>query len=491
MKKSDNFSILFFAIAFVAWAAVSQPLWSQTFPDLLMPQLENPLEDDEAEDEDASESLFPSINALVAGDEDKTLAKYSKNAPAFEKIFDPVLASARDSLVIIRSTGNSKSRRAKKRQIALGTLVSDKGWVLTKASELKGKIYCEMASGEVLESEIYGLDPEYDFALLKLVDAEDGDWKMGKWAGANAAHTGDWVATPLGPDSESQVGVVSVDSRLIPPSKPFIGIIMQDAEPTGVTIEGVQQKTPASKAGLKVKDQILKINDEVVKDITGLRKSLEQFDAGDLITLSIVRNEKKRSVKLTLANRDKVSSENMRSNQQNSMGTRLSGRRKNFPAAFQHDTTLQAVECGGPLVNLDGEIVGVNIARAGRVASLAVPADDVMEIVEKLGSGRFTPEVVNAERIEKVNDEISQTEKFSQELVEKIEQLKTEQSEGAAELPGFQAAVDHMLAKLEKLKKEIKEEKNQLAESKREVSRMKELVKELEKERHRLTTGVK
>ena len=491
MKKPDYFSILFFVIAFLSWGAVSQPLWSQTFPDLLLPELETPLEEDDPEEDDFHKTLFPSINALTAGDEDETLAKYSKNAPAFEKVFEPVLASARQSLVIVRSTGSSKSRRAKKRQLALGTLVSEKGWVLTKASELKGKIYCEMAAGELLEAEIYGLDPEYDLALLKLLDPEDRVWKMGEWAGSDAALTGDWLATPLGPESESQVGVVSVDSRLIPPSKPFIGIMMQDAEPTGVTIKEVQSKTPASKAGLKAEDQILKINDEVVKDIAGLRKSLEQFDAGDLITLSIVRNEKGRSVRLTLANRDKVSSENMRSNQQNSMGTRLSGRRKNFPAAFQHDTTLQAIECGGPLVNLDGEIVGVNIARAGRVASLAIPADEVMKIVDKLGSGRFTPEVVNAERIKKVNDEISDTEQFSQELVEKIERLQTEQAEGALEMPGYQAAVDDMLRKLEKLKKEIEEDKNQLTESKREVSRMKQLVKELEKERHRLTTGVK
>ena len=30
-------------------------------------------------------------------------------------------------------------------------------------------------------------------------------------------------------------------------------------------------------------------------------------------------------------------------------------------------------DCGGPLVNLDGKVVGMNIARAGRTESYAIP----------------------------------------------------------------------------------------------------------------------
>ena len=35
---------------------------------------------------------------------------------------------------------------------------------------------------------------------------------------------------------------------------------------------------------------------------------------------------------------------------------------------------LQPWLCGGPLVNLDGEAIGLNIARAGRVTTYALPA---------------------------------------------------------------------------------------------------------------------
>ena len=139
------------------------------------------------------------------------LDQYSKGASDFEKMFNPLLEETRQSLVMIRSTGSSRSRRAKKRQIGLGVVVSDEGWVLTKASELKGQLFCETASGDLVEAKMFGLDPEYDLALLKVIDQDSQrQWKPAKWAGPVAAITGDWLATPLDHKEDSQLGVVSV-----------------------------------------------------------------------------------------------------------------------------------------------------------------------------------------------------------------------------------------------------------------------------------------
>jgi ubiquinone biosynthesis protein UbiJ len=192
-----------------------------------------------------------------------------------------------------------------------------------------------------------------------------------------------------------------------------------------------------------------------------------------------------------LANRDKVSFENMRSNQQNRMGARLSGRRKNFPLAFQHDTALRANECGGPVVNLDGDVVGVNVARAGRVSSLAIPAHRVLEIIEELGSGAYSPEIVNAKRIREVDEEIDETKEFADQLGERIEKLMESQTDSQQVLPGYQAAVDEMVDELNQLRKKIDDQKEDLEESQREVVRIKRLIKELERERQRLETGVR
>ena len=39
---------------------------------------------------------------------------------------------------------------------------------------------------------------------------------------------------------------------------------------------------------------------------------------------------------------------------------------------------------GGPLIDLDGKLVGVNIARGGRVKSYAIPAVDLRAVIAKL-----------------------------------------------------------------------------------------------------------
>ncbi len=491
IHKFDPFVVLFFAGVVCVWLTTSgvapaqSPWGSPLFP---------PLERSEAETlEDSSlGTAIASLDGLSVPNEEDALDKFSKSASGFEKMFDPILEDARQSLVKIRSTGASRSRRAKRRQIALGTVVSGKGWVLTKASELKGQLFCETSAGELLEAKILGLSPEYDLALLQVQEqAPEHVWQPARWAGPAAAITGDWLATPLDHKDDAHLGVVSVDSRLIPPAKPFIGIRMINANPTGVEITGVQAKSPASKSGLRVNDVILRLNDAMVKDIEQLREQLEQSDAGDVVTLSVIRNGQQRKVKLALANRDKVSSENMRSNQQNRMGTRLSGRRKNFPLAFQHDTALQANECGGPIVNIEGDVVGVNVARAGRVASLAIPAHQILEIIEQLGSGAYSPEIVNAKRIRAVDREINESKDFAEQLSVQIENLLKSQDDSREVLPGYEAAVEEMVAELDQLRKRIDDQRSELDDSRREVTRIKRLIRDLERERKHLETGVR
>ena len=307
-KKFDPFAIAFFAFAALAMAT-SGTLWAQApWGNPLFPPLQQP--ESEAEDDQYEGGLFgtafANLEVLSVPDEKGALDEFSKSSPKFEKMFEPLLEEARQSLVKIRSTGASRSRRAKKRQIALGVVVSDKGWVLTKASELKGQLFCEIASGDLVEAQIFGLDPEHDLALLKVTDKNSQRvWQPANWGGPVAAITGDWLATPLDHKEDAHLGVVSVDSRLIPPSKPFIGIHMVDAKPTGVEIQRVQERSPASKSGLKIEDVILKLDDATVKDIDQLREQLEQYDAGDVVTLTVVRSDRERKVKLTLANRDR------------------------------------------------------------------------------------------------------------------------------------------------------------------------------------------
>ncbi len=455
------------------------------------PKLNDPLERqwfEEQRPERSSSLTLSSIEAMAVENEKEALEKFSKSSPDFENMFDDVVADARQSLAIVRSKGLSRSPKARKRAIALGTVVSEDGLVLTKASELKGELYCEFASGEIVAAELIGLDTENDLALLK---TEASGLTIGDWGESDLTETGDWVATPLDHDQEIEVGVVSVDTRFIEPSKPFIGIEMRDAEPTGVVVIRVQEESPAEEGGLQPRDVILKLDDQLVKDIGDLRKILEQYGAGDLVTLSILRDDKPKKAKVTLAERDKVSKENDRSNQQNSMGSRLSRRRKDFPKAFQHDTALQAVQCGGPIVDLDGKIVGVNIARAGRVASLAIPFDEVMPIIERLRTGDYSPVVVNAERIKIVEAEIKETQNLTRTLTRKLDLIEGENESVLGTRRGLELAAKDIQKRLDDIIEVTKKQMAQLKDANSELDRLERLMRELKKDRERLATGLK
>ena len=63
-------------------------------------------------------------------------------------------------------------------------------------------------------------------------------------------------------------------------------------------------------------------------------------------------------------------------------GGPYSKRRFGFGLTLVHDSVLNPENCGGPLVGLQGELLGVNIARSMRVASLAIGSDDVLKFVK-------------------------------------------------------------------------------------------------------------
>src|SRR5262249_43086894 len=75
---------------------------------------------------------------------------------------------------------------------------------------------------------------------------------------------------------------------------------------------------------------------------------------------------------------------------QNSMGTDRSERRTGFPVTLQHDTILKANECGGPLVDLEGRVIGINIARGGRTDTYAIPAQAILPLLPDLMAGKST-----------------------------------------------------------------------------------------------------
>jgi hypothetical protein len=97
---------------------------------------------------------------------------------------------------------------------------------------------------------------------------------------------------------------------------------------------------------------------------------------------------------------------------------------------------LKPTEVGGPLVDLDGKVVGVNIARAGRVMTFAVPSAVVQSLLSDLRAGKYpVPESLVAARSQPGPSPAEQKITELTEALKKAEAAKT-----SAEIAALQAA---------------------------------------------------
>ena len=52
---------------------------------------------------------------------------------------------------------------------------------------------------------------------------------------------------------------------------------------------------------------------------------------------------------------------------------------------------LDPHNCGGPVVDLDGKVLGVSIARAGRVETWILPSETIRPILADMKAGKYPP----------------------------------------------------------------------------------------------------
>src|SRR5262249_30654537 len=142
----------------------------------------------------------------------------------------------------------------------------------------------------------------------------------------------------------------------------------------------------AEKAGLKRGDIIVALNDAAVTNREQVVNSISEFRAGQTVKLRLRRAEQLFDAEIQLMIRP-PSGNDLEPDPEARvarMGGEISGRAGGFEMAIEHDTVLPPWLCGGPLVNLDGEAIGLNIARAGRVTTFALSANIVKQLVQHL-----------------------------------------------------------------------------------------------------------
>ena len=271
-----------------------------------------------------------------------------------------------------------------RKEIGYGEVISADGHILTKASEILDvktlAVTVDQTKYETVK--LLTVDPTWDVALLKIeasglvpvVYAPTSAVPQGTWVVANGATTR--TARRL------LAGIVSAKIREISPSGgAALGVVLNGKSKV-LEVDAVNEKSGAKEAGLQKGDVILSIEGKKLKKIEDIAEIIKDRKAGSTVKMTYRRKGAEITVDVRLAARGEMFTDQMNRNDQ--MSGEFSPRRSGFPRVMQHDILGSRSVVGGPVLDLDGRCIGMNIARANRAESFAIPVEDLKELAGRL-----------------------------------------------------------------------------------------------------------
>ncbi len=365
---------------------------------------------------------------MTASQSRSTRAQFQLNETEMAKVVRPITQR------IVPSVASIEKR---KRRVALGVVISPDGQILTKLSSLQDEIEVEVNGKRYDDVKVLGIHKKSDLVLLK-IDAQD--LQPVEFFKSPPA-LGSWLVSPTLDDIDARLGICSAEVAKGDP-RGFLGVNLKMAatenNASKVEISGVVKNSPADIGGLRVNDAIIAVAEKPVETIAKLQLAMSKFAIGEVIEISMIRDGNKISKFVELAERSSIT------------GSRAaSGNRKvrsQFPVAFGHDAKLsRQPDCGGPVVNLSGQVLGINVLSQHRGVDLyspmpeepaptpyltmarsniclAIPGKYVQSILGPLADGRLSPLVVNRDLIQSLDQELLDTMEQLQNLGAKSDQ---------------------------------------------------------------------
>ncbi len=295
------------------------------------------------------------------------------------RLVSPIAEKVKGSVVQVLSGG---------RPVALGTVVSEDGYVLTKRSELSGDpIRVRLHDGRLLPARVAAVRRHNDLAMLR-IDSEitlpSVEFSTNVPPTASFLVSVGRTARPIG------LGVVGVSKTRPVGHQGRLGVMLQDDVSGRALVNDVFPQSGAAQAGIEPGDLIVAVNGREGNTRKEVIDRLRGMFPGENVRLTILRANEGEGLD-TLEIDARIRELNvMRESASDTMvngqrSTRLSG----FDRVIQHDTVLAPDECGGPLLDSLGRVVGINIARAGRVVTYALPSELILpEMLSMLEESR-------------------------------------------------------------------------------------------------------
>jgi len=267
----------------------------------------------------------------------------------------------------------------------LGTVLDDHH-VATKLSEIVQyhALKCQFADGSTIAATLSKSNQTLDLAILKLVSPYNDGTALN--AAGSGRRKSELFRSQLVVASTSLTNVSAVG---------MIGRVTYDepAQPArfGATIEAnadrlfITELSPngsAVLAGLQVGDELSRVDGNAATSLTSVGDLLTARQPGDWISIDVLRAMKQFSVRAQLQHDPGQQFE--KTEFLDGRTGRVSRRRGGFRSILQHDIALEPDACGGPLFDIEGHLIAINIARRARESTLAISIEDVLKAAKRV-----------------------------------------------------------------------------------------------------------
>jgi serine protease Do len=262
------------------------------------------------------------------------------------------------------------------RQVLLGTVVRSDGLIASIASQLPKHPKCRLSDGRVRPATVVGMDAAFDLVLVQIAATElaaiDLADKPQQVAGA--------ILAAIGFDhAPAAIGIVSVPERTLP--GPFPPRVLPVTTPAAwPNVSG-----SASNAGYLVSsdyralatgsihagDLLLSIAGKRIRTDEDLFTCVAGHLGGESVPVRLMRDGQEQEVTIRLEAEPLSDSKPV----------------TDYPIFFEHDMPLPFNQCGGPVIDLDGRVVGMTMYR-GQYGCMAIPGASIKGLLAALLQGK-------------------------------------------------------------------------------------------------------
>ncbi len=343
----------------------------------------------------------------AGGEEGEAPRRGRRRGPDFDRTRESEDAVSRESRVLLRAVADTCKLASVSvgvvyvhdHAVALATVVDDAGHLLTKRSELPADgrgIFVTMPDGAMVSATMVAARPEVDLALLATnepghapVDFSSAALAQRAAPDGSVLDEGMLLVSPGADGAAMAIGAVALRERTTSRrdvTSAFLGVGVREAEkqelegagvPGAVWVRMLTRGSPAEAAGVREGDLLVSVDDVPIPTQQVLGDVVRRHAIGEAMVLELARDGER--IKLTARGAVRPRESGPPASTPDAPASRRSS---GFGSVVQHDSVLAADEMGAPVVDLDGHVVGLNIARVDRTRTYALSADRVARALD-------------------------------------------------------------------------------------------------------------